>query len=39
MNPWLYVPFADSASEGSSRRPYILGLARAALAAGWDVLA
>ncbi len=25
--------------EGSSRRPYILGLARAARAAGWDVLA
>ncbi len=25
--------------EGCSRRPYILGMARAALAAGWDVLA
>ena len=25
--------------EGSSRRPYVLGLAREALASGWDVLA
>jgi len=25
--------------EGNARRPYVLGLARAALAAGWDVLA